>query len=230
MMNKYRIGRIAGPWVNFTPPIRGGIYRDNIEPAQYKSEDEDGDDAGSYWSSCQESLNSSTTSLDSITNGDLSHSAIISSRLNKGLDQYSAYAKPDRDTEGGHISSNAQGNDHQGLSAKQYTSYAVQKAIDDDVRDNPSLDAETQRAITLKYQILHQRVKAEGFYDCHYIEYGKEIMRYTILFSLFITFLRAEWYLTSACFLGLFWVSLCIPCIIPQHADPPLASDHVHGT
>lgn len=205
MMNKYRIGRIAGPWVNFTPPIRGGIYRDNTEPAQYKSEDEDGDDAGSYWSSCQESLNSSTTSLDSITNGDLSHSAIISSRLIKGLDQYSAYAVPDRDTEGGHISSNAQGNDHQGLSPKQYTSYAVQKAIDDDVRDNPSLDAETQRAITLKYQILHQRVKAEGFYDCHYIEYGKEIMRYTILFSLFITFLRAEWYLTSACFLGLFW-------------------------
>lgn len=36
MMNKYRIGRIAEPWVNLTPPIRGGIYRDNTEDAQYK--------------------------------------------------------------------------------------------------------------------------------------------------------------------------------------------------
>ena len=217
-MNKYRIGRIAGPWVNFTPPIRGGIYRDNIEATQSKSDDEDGDDAGSYWSSSLESLNSSTTSLDSITNGDCGQSAMISRRLNKGLDQHTASANPDRDMEGRHESSKVQQNDHQGLSPKQYTSYAVQKAIDDDVRDNPSLDAETQRAITLKYQILHQRVKDEGFYDCHYIEYGKEIVRYTILFSLFITLLRAEWFLTSACFLGLFWVNLFILSII--HSSP----------
>lgn len=224
MMNKYRIGRVAGPWVNFTPPIRGGIYRDSTEAAQYKPDDEDGDDAGSYWSSSRESLNSSTTSLDSITNGDVGHSAMMTSRPNKGLDQYASSAH-----EGRHNPSNAQLNDHQRLSPKDYTSSAVQKAIDDDVRNNPSLDAETQRAITLKYQILHQRVHDEGFYDCHYIEYGKEIIRYILLFSLFFTFLRAEWYITSACFLGLFWVSSCTPFSNFQLADPPIASDYVHG-
>ena len=199
-MNKYRIGRIAGPqWVNFTPPIRGGIYREYTEEAQYKPEDESGDDTGSYWSSSLESLNSSTTSLNSVTIEDVGHSAVISSHLNKGDDQYSSSTPQDRTTKHRHDSPTAQRND--------YTSSTVQKAIDDDVRDYPSLDADTQRAITLKYQILHQRVKDEGFYDCQYLEYGKEIMRYTLLFSLFIILLRAEWYLTSACFLGLFWVS-----------------------
>lgn len=206
MMKKYRIGRIAGPqWVNFTPPIRGGIYREDTEEAQYKPDDESGDDAGSYWNSSMESLNSSTTSLDSITVEDSGHSAILSSHPNKGDDQYSSSVPRDRTRKLRHDSSTAQRNDHQRLSPKDYTSSVVQKAIDNDVQDNPSLDAETQRVITLKYQILHKRVKDEGFYDCHYLEYGKELIRYTLLFSLFITLLRAEWYLTSACFLGLFW-------------------------
>ncbi|CAF9904326.1 MAG: hypothetical protein ALECFALPRED_007498 [Alectoria fallacina] len=130
---------------------------------------------------------------------------MVGSRPNKGLDQYSSSVPQDRATELIHHSSIAQRNDHRRLSPKDYTSYVVQKGIDDNVRDNPSLDAETQRAITLKYQTLHQRVKDEGFYDCHYLEYGKELLRYALLFSLFFTFLRAGWYLTSACFLGLFW-------------------------
>ena len=224
MMNKYRIGRIAAPWVNFTPPIRGGIYRDSTEAAQHTSDDEDGDDAGSSWSSSLDSLNSSTTSLGSITVGDIGHSAIMSSCPNQGLDRYSSPAYRSKISP-----SNAQLNNPQRLSPKDYTSSAVQKAIDNDIRDNPSLDAETQRVITLKYQMLHQRVKDEGYYDCHYIEYGKEIIRYTLLFSLFFTFLREEWYLTSACLLGLFWVSPYITSSSSQRADPPTASDHVHG-
>lgn len=207
MMNKYRIGFIAGDWVNFTPPIRGGIYRDNTEAVRHKPDSEDGDDTGSYWSSSLESLNSSTTSLDSITIGDTSHSAMISGHPDKGLGQYSSSVPQDRATERIHTSPNTERGDHPRLSPKDYTSSAVQKAIDDDVRNNPSLDAQTQQAITLKYQILHQRVKDEGFYDCHYLEYGKELIRYTLLFTLFFIFLRAEWYLTSACFLGLFWVN-----------------------
>lgn len=230
MMNKYRIGRIDGPtWVNFTPPIRGGIYRDNIEAAEDGPDDEDSEDASSSWSSRLESLNSSTTSIDSFTNGDVCPSAMMSNFSKKGLDLYSSSVHQDRATERWDQSLNAQINDHQRLSPNDYTSAAVQKAIDNDVRDNPSLDAETQRNITLKYQVLHQRVKDEGFYDCHYIEYGKEVIRYTLLFSVFLTFLRAEWYLTSACFLGLFWVRSIISLNGFQHADPPTASDHVHG-
>lgn len=229
-MNKYRIGRVAGPWINFTPPIRGGIYRDNTEKAQYKPDDEDGDDTGSYWSSSLESLNSSTTSLDSVTTRDVGHSAMTCSHSNKGSDQYSPSAHQNRAKERKLSASSTQLNDHQRLSPKDYTSSAVQKAIDVDLRENPCLDADTQRTIKLKYQMLHQRVKDEGFYECHYIEYGKEVIRYALLFSLFIACLRAEWYLTSSCFLGLFWVSRLIPPENCSHAEPPIASDHVHGT
>ena len=229
-MGKYRIGWIAaGPWVNFTPPIRGGIYRNDTQAAEYKPGDEYDDDTDSYWGSSRESLNSSTTSLDSMTVENVRDSAIISSHLNKGPDQSSSFLPHDRAKERRQKPSNAQLNDHQCLSPKDYTSSAIQKAIEDGIRDNPSLDAETQHAITLKYQMLHQRVKNEGFYDCHYIDYGKEIIRYALLFSLFLTFLRAEWYLTSACFLGLFWVSLSVQSSNLQNADPPIASDHVHG-
>lgn len=229
MMNKYRIGRIDEPWVNFTPPIRGGIFRDNIEAARDGPDDEDSEDDSSTWSSRLESTNSSTTSIDSITSGDVCSSVMRNSHSDEGLDLYFSSVHQDRTKERTNQSLNAQSNDHQRLSPQDYTSSAVQKAIDDDVRDYPSLDAGTQRAITLKYQVLHQRVKDEGFYDCHYIEYGKEIIRYTLLFSLFFTSLRAEWYLTSACFLGLFWVSSCIPSNSSQYADPPTASNHVHG-
>ena len=227
-MNKYRIGRVAGPWVNFTPPIRGGIYRNSTEAVQYKSDDEDGDDTGSCWGSGPQSLNSSTTSLDSLTIGELSHSSTINSHPSTGLDQDSQCVHRDQAMRI-HNSSDAPSIGEKMLSPKDYTSSAVQKAIDDDCRDNPSLDADTQRAITLKYQMLHQRVKDEGFYDCHYVEYGKEIIRYIILFSLFLTFLRFEWYLTSACFLGLFWVSPYVSSHGSQCADLPIASDHVHG-
>ena len=185
-MNKYRIGRIVGHWVNFTPPIRGGVYRVNTMAPQHKPDDDSGDEIGSYWSSSLESLNSSTTSLDSITIGDFGSSDMTSSCSKKRLEQHSSSVPQDRATERRHNSSHAQILDDQGLSRVDYTSSAVQKAIDDNVRDNPSLDAKTQRAITLKYQLLHQRVKDEGFY---------------------LAFLRTEWYLTSACFLGLFWVS-----------------------
>ncbi|KAK5147593.1 hypothetical protein LTR04_000801 [Oleoguttula sp. CCFEE 6159] len=81
----------------------------------------------------------------------------------------------------------------------------MQKELLNDLRDYPSLSPETQRSITRKYQQLHQTAKDEGFYDCPYIEYGKEIARYSTLFALFIVALRAEWYITSAVFLGLFW-------------------------
>ncbi|EGD95385.1 hypothetical protein TESG_02870 [Trichophyton tonsurans CBS 112818] len=93
----------------------------------------------------------------------------------------------------------------QHMTPEEYTQKLVQKELDDDHRNYPSLEPETQRRIATKYKQLHQRIKDEGLYDCPYIEYGKELIRYSILFSLFIITLRAGWYIPSAVFLGLFW-------------------------
>ncbi|KAG9590044.1 fatty acid/sphingolipid desaturase, partial [Aureobasidium melanogenum] len=91
------------------------------------------------------------------------------------------------------------------LSRIAFTSAMEQKEIAEGLASMPSVDEHTQLAIAMDFRALHERVKNEGFYDCPYIEYGKELIRYSLLFSTFIYFLRAEWYLTSACFLGIFW-------------------------
>ena len=70
----------------------------------------------------------------------------------------------------------------------------------------PSLDWKTQQDIATDFRALHERIKVEGFYECDYKAYGREVIRYGVLFSAFILLLRAQWYLTSACFLGMFWV------------------------
>ncbi|KXX77529.1 Delta(8)-fatty-acid desaturase [Madurella mycetomatis] len=74
-----------------------------------------------------------------------------------------------------------------------------------DLAGYPSLDPAVQRDIAQKYRKLHQRLHDEGFYDCPYLEYAKEMARYTTLFALSMLALRHEWYMTSAVFLGLFW-------------------------
>lgn len=89
----------------------------------------------------------------------------------------------------------------------KYTAELEAKEIAEGLRDNPSLDPETQRAITREYRALHEKVKDMGLYQCRYQEYGKELIRYSLLFGAFLYLLRAEWYLTSAIFLGMFWVS-----------------------
>ena len=95
--------------------------------------------------------------------------------------------------------------------SQAYVAKLMQGEVDDNVRDYPSLDADTQRSIDLKFQALHQRVKDEGYYVCHFSEYMKELSRYAFLFACFLVTLRTGWYLTSAACLGLFWVCTCFP-------------------
>ncbi|KAA6414402.1 MAG: fatty acid desaturase [Lasallia pustulata] len=210
LMNRYRIGRIAGPWLNLTPPIRGGIYRSAAEEDSSSSDD----DSDSHLTSA----NSSTTSIDVINDVKLDQPHLLDNHL---INRWSKVVHPSpvdgiphwtATNEVGPIGASANSSCRRASTRKpehkspeEYTSFAVQNEIDSDLRDYPSLDAETQRGITEKYQALHQRVKDEGFYDCRYIEYGKELIRYSALFALFVVCLRAEWYLTSAAFLGLFW-------------------------
>jgi delta8-fatty-acid desaturase len=95
-------------------------------------------------------------------------------------------------------------------SAAQYTDWAVQQGVDKDLRDYPSVDPIVQQAIVNKYRALHQRIHDEGLDNCRYIEYGKEMLRYTSIFVGFLVALRYEWYMTSASLLGLFWVSFFV--------------------
>lgn len=82
----------------------------------------------------------------------------------------------------------------------------VKQALEDDLDQYPSLDAVTQHAIVEKYRNLHQKIKDEGYYDCQYREYAKEMGRYLCIFTAFLIALRSGWFIISAALLGLFWV------------------------
>lgn len=100
--------------------------------------------------------------------------------------------------------------DNHNISRKEYTEGLEEKERQEGLRNFPSLDADTQLAITMEYRAMHDRIKELGLYQCRYSEYGKEAMRYFLLFGIFAAFLYNGWYLTSAAFLGMFWVSLSL--------------------
>ena len=240
-MKAFRIGRIAGPWTNLTPPIRGGVYLKIEETTEEELEipelPDDTDDVASLSdddalsvppSIFSASYNSSTTSLSA-----LSRITSIDDPRDTSCKASFTEDVPDIDSEDGlpvefglRLRSPLQDPESYRdalskgptflaathlTSPNAFTSRMIQKEIDKDVFEYPSVDENTQRAITGKYKALHQRVKDEGFYDCRYLEYGKEICRYSLLFTLFIASLRYEWYITSACFLGAFWVRTYSP-------------------
>ena len=213
-MGAYRIGRIAGSWTNLTPPIRGGVYRKEVEasPALSSSDDESFSLGSTMWS-----LNSSSTSLDTLLDADLDMAACTkntaSLRWRNARWSQGALGEPTTGEEN-FVESFAGWLPGDPNLAETYTAKLVQKDIEDDVRDYPSLDSATQQDIDTKFQALHERVKSEGFYDCQFREYAKEICRYTLLFAIFLVSLRYGWYMTSAAFLGLFWVS--IPLATPH--------------
>ncbi len=203
-MNCYRIGRIEGPWINFTPPIRGGKFNlTNIESEESESDYADSgfEDDGS-WSSAS-SVPDENPSLDYAPAKEASSEVSV---LNAESDHQSSVTR----RKSGNCEKVARVNSllkeevfHR--SPEAYTVRVEQQEVDADLAKYPSLDAATQRNITRKYQELHQKIKDGGYYDCRYIEYGKECIRYSGYFVLFLIALRAGWYITSAALLGLFW-------------------------
>jgi delta8-fatty-acid desaturase len=87
-----------------------------------------------------------------------------------------------------------------------------------DLAKYPPLESEVQDEIVQKYRQLNERIKAQGLYQCRYSSYAIEVIRYTLLFTTCLYFLRkggeaSGWqatglYFLSSTFLGLFWHQL----------------------
>lgn len=197
-MSAYRIGRVQLPWTNLEPPIRGGVHRklheaqlddesdrksdaDLILPADTDSATEDAaEDVSSLFSTPPFPLSSSNSSIG--------HEEDEAKAASVGSLPLTAPFPTDK------------------LTRETYTAALEQKEIADGVRNYPSLDPETQEAIRAEYKALHKLVQEQGHYNCRYSEYGKEGIRYALLFCTFLYLVHIEWYMTSACFLGMFWV------------------------
>ena len=198
-MKRYRIGRIVGQWKNMVPPIQGGVY--NVQEEDYADSSSDtasivtDDDKQDSGIDCDTASDTDTSSIDqSIKKGPYKrlvygHDNAIE-RIDSAVDVSSKETAATTTT---------------ARSPAEFVANTIQEEIDADIAKYPSLDFDTQADIAQKFETLHQRVKDEGFYECRYIEYGKEMVRYSTLFALFISTLRMEWYFVSACFVGLFW-------------------------
>jgi len=188
-MQKYRIGRLINPWKNKTPPIRGGAFSDPDETNSTASNsDSDLSDATTICASS--TCSDSGRQQDNAKPRNVTKQVVVGDITDATPSKRSPPLIPHRDT-----------------ATEALIQKTIQGEVDDNIRDYPSLDSWTQREIENRYRALHDRVKNEGFYECHYREYAKELARYLSIFALFMTTLLHGWYWTSACLLGLFWVS-----------------------
>ena len=200
-MRGYRIGVIDKPWVDFEPPISGGTFASRDQ---------------------EETIDSLPASmavpcdLPSLPAIERPKGDDITCRGNKqGLESIGfPDSHPGRAT---FLTDKRQWIENQSSvsdTLKQCTSqfnpagfidHAVQLQMDFDLSNYPSLDPETQRNISINFRKLHQKVEERGLHKCDLSNYFPEVVRYAMLFSLFILTLRYEWYIPSAVFLGLFW-------------------------
>lgn len=216
-----------GPWINMTPPIRGGVYRMPSTPTL----DPEDLDAASCTSSAGRSLPPLDEGIDVLDRLDASPPAFRrratnsgpSGTLGKRLSSPAPSTLTDLDSgydgdSDGRASVVSDELDKTGLMTRPgrmcptaYTELALHDNVEKDLRDYPSLDPTVQQGIVNRYRQLHQQVRDEGLYKCNYTGYAKEMVRYTILFALFATTMYHGWYYTSAVFLGLFWVRVLVP-------------------
>lgn len=195
MMDKYRVGRIEGPWKNFLPPIQGGKFRPRVEDGAEEEEEED----------CAETLPRAVKGDAAASPSEPSSrspSPVFDSGEAGLRKRPAALPRSASTTSLSSIDDEATGAPIDGMA---HLDVLTRKEIRLDLAKYPNPDPATQEAIVQKYRLLHERMKAEGLFDCNYRAYAVEVTRYAILFGLALLFLRWKWYLPSAVCLGAFW-------------------------
>jgi delta8-fatty-acid desaturase len=214
-MKAYRIGREPrGPWTNRTPPLRGGVFQTETQAVEALDTSESqildqekrlieggyGSGVGRLPSRYQLHRSSLSPEPECATGSQVTSQGAAA---RGGASQLGDYTVNSKRPAGGVRITEAR----VALKPEEWTEWAIQQGKLNDRRHFPSLDPDIQGDIVSKYRLLHRRIQDEGLYSCPYVEYGKEMCRYTSLFGTFLYTLSHGWYITSAVFLGLFWVS-----------------------
>lgn len=180
-MNRYRIGRIEGPWVNFVPPIQGGVF--DALPTEGTYDQISGALEASRESSSDTSDSRAPSPVFDTEPSNLRHRHGSSSSTSSAYDEDIA----------------------EEMDGITYLDAQTRKETKLDLEKYPSPDGETQRFITEKYRQLDERLRSEGYYQCNYKAYAIEATRYVSFLLLSALFLWLGWYSISAAFLGMFW-------------------------
>ena len=181
-MQKFVIGRIDRPWKNFLPPIQDGHFRTSEE--EEVSEDTEDNDSSSSSTAASSPLFDPEEYPEGLRNRRQTDAFSISSA--SSIADLPEPAKP----------------------ARTLLDTRTGEELDADLAKYPSLDAQTQDLIVEKYRALHQRVQAQGFFQCSYSAYAVETCRYLTLLAFSLVLLHYSYFVLSAIFLGLFWYQL----------------------
>lgn len=183
-MNRYRIGRIEGPWTNYVPPIQGGVF----DPLPIKEELEQVASCDTTKDTCSE------------TSGSRAPSPVFDTEESTLRHRGTTVASSTSST-----ASTYEEEDAAEMDGITYLDAQTRKETKLDLETYPSIDEDTQRSIVEKYRQLHERVKAEGYYKCSYKAYGIEATRYISFILMSALFLHLGYYSISGAFLGMFW-------------------------
>ncbi|KAF2865135.1 fatty acid desaturase-domain-containing protein [Massariosphaeria phaeospora] len=195
MMKKHRLGRIAEPWTNLEPPIRSPDFYKNLAARKAAAASANG--APSTPSHPSFVHQADTRPKDAAVSEKNASTPTTCTRRTCSAASVDAEKQPLMQVPNAALDKQT--------NREQFAAELERQEVAQGLLDNPSVDAETQRAITMDYRALHEQIKAQGLYQCHYTEYLKEVGRYSLLFVTFLGLLYAKWYLTSAVVLGFFW-------------------------
>ncbi|KAK9458729.1 fatty acid desaturase-domain-containing protein [Lipomyces oligophaga] len=197
-IRKYQIGKIRGIWKNFIPPIQGGDFRKldeaEIDEAVILSDQSAGSSGESGTSEDEEELGNSSALSRSIK------STAVISVLRK--------ADEGNITKDRHVATIVSPVAKELPANQNMMAEYERNLLEEDLEKYPSLDYETQLYISRRYRQLEQRCIREGLFQCTYLNYGKECVRYFLFGCLTYLFLRWHWYMVSAFWLGCLWHQL----------------------
>ncbi|KAL8674502.1 MAG: hypothetical protein Q9168_001094 [Polycauliona sp. 1 TL-2023] len=219
-MAAFQIGRVDRPWHNFLPPVQGGRFR----PCGHQ--DQQLHRIHALVESDRDTLSETGSAPDSPIFDPVDRSNIARNRGSESgwLHQSSSVSS---------MSSLSSTDSLEAFQPKNNLRLSLmhartQQEIDFDLHKYPSLDPATQHDIVRRYRQLGQIIRAQGLYQCHYMDYLIELSRYTLLFTLCLLFLGLGWYATSGLFLGLFWHQLVFTAHDAGHMG--ITHDFVYDT
>ncbi|KAL9056075.1 MAG: hypothetical protein Q9162_003137 [Coniocarpon cinnabarinum] len=191
-MKAFQIGRIEGVWDNFTPPIQGGMFHQpEVCDVRELEEEHEGTMSDS------EVSESPSPVFDVPTERGFPGLHLRLKRSNDSTSESSHSSLDDTDN-----------NVDDPTALKDPQKQRTRQELTDDLARYPSLSPVVQGEIVSKYRLLNRQIKDEGLYECNYMAYAIECVRYVLLFLAMLFCLNHEWYTTSAVLLGAFWHQL----------------------
>lgn len=195
----WKIGEIDYFWENLVPPIQGAVYtKDDIKPS-----------SSTLDKLLDENSNSDTSDIELSSTASSSNSSLHVE--NNGLGYPKGNIKPNlnsaitRDKVDNFFPIKLSDSEYPIMDPKLLMESYDNALAQQDVLGIPSLDHKTQQMLRDKYNELHAVVIKNGFYQCDYWSYLRELIKIGSLFLYSFSFLKLGWYTFSAFFMGLAW-------------------------